>query len=190
MSVHVLWSWPREIEHMGSNTSNIMLRVSAFTAVVVLSLSISPAASGAEQVKLSQMAGKWTGQGWTSRKKGAPKENVRCRMTAKYRAKARKLSVSGKCAANGGSFTLLGHIAEYQGSKKLTGRWINPRGIGATSVKGNRMGNRLTLLLDRRDKKTKTRYKTVWDLRRNGFTLSTGHANSAANALGRISFQR
>lgn len=175
---------------MNKSKSKFTYRIFGCTVVTALYFATSPAAMSAKQVKLSQMAGKWTGKGWASRKKGAAKENVRCRLTAKYRAKLRKLSVSGKCAASSGTFTLLGHIAEYSGSKKLTGRWVNPRGVGSASVKGVRSGNRLTFLLDDRDKKSNVRYKTVWNLRSDGFTLNTGHANGLENALGQISFQR
>lgn len=172
------------------NTVSPVIRMSSFAIIASLCVVTSPSVSGAEQVHLSKMAGKWTGQGWALRKQGAPKESVRCRLTAKYSKKARKLSISGKCAASSGTFTLLGHIAEYSNSNKLTGRWVNPKGVGTANVAGSRKGNRLTFLLDRSSKKAKKAYKTVWDIRRNGFTLNTGHATGAHNALGQISFQR
>ncbi|MEP2990112.1 MAG: hypothetical protein ABJN65_14120 [Parasphingorhabdus sp.] len=152
----------------------------------------SPPAKAAKSVPLANMAGQWTGNGWASRTVGASKEKVRCRLKAKYNAKTRKLSLSGKCAASSGTYTLLGHIAEYAGSKKLTGRWVNPKGIGSMNIAGNRSGNRLTFRFNNKDKKSKRKvaYKTVWDLRSGGFSLNTGLASGAHNALGQIDFQR
>jgi len=138
------------------------------------------------------MAGKWNGTGWTVRNQGAAKERVRCRLTAKYSKSTRKLSLKGKCAASSGTFSLLGHIAEYPESKKLTGRWVNPRGIGSLNVAGARNGNRLTFLYRTKDKQSKRKvgYKTIWDLRASGFSLSTGLASGKPGDLGTINFQR
>ncbi len=155
-------------------------------------ISGSPPANAAKPVPLAQMAGKWTGNGWASRTEGGSKEGVRCRLTAKYSAKTRKLSLSGKCAATSGTYILLGHIAEYPGSGKLTGRWVNPKGVGSLNIAGKRSGNRLTFLFDGKGKKSdrKVAYKTVWDLRNDGFSLNTGLASGAHDALGQIVFQR
>ncbi len=164
----------------------------AFAAVMGLLVLGSTSATAAKPVPLAKMAGQWTGDGWASRAKGASKERVRCRLKAKYSVKTRKLTLSGKCAATSGTYSLLGHIAEYPGSKKLTGRWVNPKGMGSMNITGNRRGNRLTFLFDGKDKKSKRKvaYRTVWDLRNTGFSLNTGFASGAHNALGQIDFQR
>ncbi len=173
-------------------TSRRICRSLAIVAIAALLVMGSPPAKAAKSVPLANMAGQWTGNGWASRTVGASKEKVRCRLKAKYNAKTRKLSLSGKCAASSGTYTLLGHIAEYAGSKKLTGRWVNPKGIGSMNIAGNRSGNRLTFLFNNKDKKSKRKiaYKTVWDLRNSSFSLNTGLASGAHNALGQIDFQR
>lgn len=155
-------------------------------------MSAIPIATAANPVPLAQMAGQWKGSGWASRATGAARESVRCRLKAKYSAKTRKLSLSGKCASTNGTFTLLGHIADYSNSNKLTGRWVNPRGIGSMNIAGSRKGNRLTFLFDAKDKQTnrKTAYRTIWDLRNNGFSLNTGLSAGPSNALGQIDFKR
>lgn len=168
------------------------LRSLSVAMATIWFVSANPPAIAAKTVPLAQMAGKWTGKGWASRSEGGSKEGVRCRLKAKYNAKTRKLSLSGKCAATSGTYTLLGHIAEYSNSGKLTGRWINPRGVGSLNIAGKRSGNRLTFLFEGKAKKPdrKVRYKTVWDLRNNGFSLNTRLASGAQDALGQIIFQR
>ena len=74
-----------------------------------------------QRISLAKMTGEWRGSGWGVRHATAPRERVRCRMRAKYRAKSRKLILSGKCAATSRSFTILGHLAEYPGNKRITG---------------------------------------------------------------------
>lgn len=152
--------------------------------------SLTQPSSASNKVPLSQMAGKWTGNGWETRSNGGAKERVRCRLTAKYTGNSRKLSLSGKCAATGGTYTLLGHIAEYPGTDKLTGRWVNPKGIGASNLKGKRSANQLRFVFEGKDGKTKRKvqYQTVWHLRQNGFSLSTGLASGNNNSLGQINF--
>lgn len=141
---------------------------------------------------LSKLAGTWKGDGWALREKGETREGVRCRLKASYKSGSRKLALSGKCAATSGTYTLLGHIADYPGTNRVTGRWVNPRGIGSVNIAGKRTGNRLTFFFDGKDEKTKrkVRYKTVWDLGNDSFSLSTGTSEGGNDALGKITFKR
>ncbi len=151
-----------------------------------------PASTSVNRVDLSKYGGKWSGSGWGKRDAGAPRERVRCRMTAKYRAKTRRLSVSGKCAAASRSFTLLGHVAEYRGSNRLTGRWVNPSGMGSVKVAGRRNGNNLIFTFRAKDRKLgkMRQFRTVWKLNRNSFTLNSQVAKGGYRDIGSIRFSR
>jgi len=152
----------------------------------------SNAAANNARTSLSSMAGKWRGSGWGVRHKGAPRERVRCRMTAKYRNRSRKLVLSGKCAAVSRSFTLLGHIAEYTDSNHITGRWINPDGLGALNIKGVRRGNHFIFDFRARDRKAKTKlkYRTVWAMKAKSILLSTVLPDDKGIKIGELSFAR
>jgi len=159
---------------------------------IIWMISASSPSQAASTVALSDIDGTWSGSGWAVRHEGGARENVRCRLKANYKSRARKLTLSGKCAASSGTYTLLGHIADHPGSNRVTGRWVNPRGIGAVKIAGQRTNNRLTFFFNGKDERTerKVTYKTVWKLGNDRFSLSTGTRAGADDALGTIVFKR
>ncbi len=158
----------------------------------ILASPIAAKNGSSARVDLSEMAGKWKGTGWGKRNSSAPREGVRCRLTAKYRKKNQKLSVSGKCAATSRTFTLLGHVAEQKNSNKMTGRWINPDGIGSINIAGRRTANKLVFTFMAKDGKTgrKRKYRTVWSLQKNGFNLTSQIAENRFQDIGIIRFRK
>ncbi|MBD2840998.1 hypothetical protein IB285_01880 [Erythrobacter sp. KMU-140] len=155
-------------------------------------MSANSQSGAASKIPLSEIEGQWRGDGWAVREEGGTKEGVRCRMKTRYQSGSRRLNISGKCAATSGTYTLLGHIKDYPSTDRVTGRWVNPRGVGVVNIAGNRSGNRLTFFYEAKDKETKekVRYKTVWDLSGDGFSLSTGVGGGSNDELGKITFRR
>ncbi|MBV7266291.1 hypothetical protein [Erythrobacter ani] len=171
----------------------IFLSATLFAPIAILiPASASSQPKNAGTIPLSEIAGQWRGDGWAVREEGGTKEGVRCRLKTRYKSGSRKLTISGKCAATSGTYTLLGHIADYPDTNRVTGRWVNPRGVGVVNIAGKRTGNRLTFFYEGKDKETKekVRYKTVWDLSGDGFSLSTGVGGGANDELGKITFRR
>lgn len=182
--------------HENARLSIHLFRVSAVIALVHATGSstfpVEAKSGNAAKVALSEMTGKWKGTGWGKRNSSAPKEGVRCRLTARFRSKNRKLSVSGKCAATSRTFTLLGHVAEYNGSNKMTGRWVNPSGIGSMKIAGTRKGNNLIFTFIAKEDKTgkRRKYRSIWSLKRNGFDLRSQIAGKTFRDIGNIQFRR
>lgn len=173
------------------NPVNLLAALFVPTALLWSGVATSQSRS-TEAMPLSKLAGSWKGDGWALRQKGETKEGVRCRLKANYKSQSRRLALSGKCAATSGTYTLLGHIADYPGTNRVTGRWVNPSGVGSVKIAGTRAGNRMTFFFDSKDATTKkkVRYKTVWDLGDNTFSLSTGLGKGSSDALGKITFKR
>ncbi|MEP2990447.1 MAG: hypothetical protein ABJN65_04450 [Parasphingorhabdus sp.] len=169
--------------------------LSIFAAALVLANGILLSDSQAKSdvpVPLSQYAGKWTGTGWGKRDSSAAREAVRCRMTVKSRKATRKLVFSGKCAATSRTFTLLGHLAHYPGTNKMTGRWVNPDGVGSMNIVGKRRSNILSFEFRAKDRKSgkKQMFRNRWILRGSQFSIHTDQLTPAQSTIGSITFNR
>lgn len=163
------------------------------TLFVVAGISNSGAyAKSAEPLPLSQFAGKWSGTGWGKRDSSAAREAVRCRMTARYRKATRKLVFSGKCAATSRTFTLLGHVAHYPGTNKITGRWVNPDGVGSINISGKRQVNQLSFEFQAKDRNSgeKQTFRNHWNLSSSTFSIRTDQMTPVQSTIGSISFKR
>ena len=176
------------------------VRLMAWYTAFAMALALVLFANGADtanaapeqRISLAKMTGEWRGSGWGVRHATAPRERVRCRMRAKYRAKSRKLILSGKCAATSRSFTILGHLAEYPGNKRITGRWINPSGIGSLNIRGVRRANAFIFTFRAKDRKSKKRrsYQTVWDMAPRSMKMRTMLVDHEKKPVGVIQFER
>jgi len=151
--------------------------------------------SHAAQIKqwpLSSYAGKWEGLGWVKRHASAEREPVRCRLTVRYRKSSEKLDMSGKCAAAARTFTLLGHIASNPTTNQMTGRWVNPDGVGSLNIAGKRRVNSATFNFDANDRKSGKRqsFRTSWGFGKTGFSITSHQLTPRTSEIGAISFER
>lgn len=171
-------------------------RCIAITLTLALTAFVGPVqlakANSETKVSLSGLGGEWRGSGWGLRHATAPQEQVRCRMRTRYHTRARRFALSGRCAATSRSFTILGHIAEYPDSDRITGRWVNPDGFGSMNIRGSRNANTFTFTFraeDRNSKETRT-YRTTWQMSQNSMTVRTSLADHDDTLVGLIQFER
>lgn len=101
------------------------------TALVMIT-----AASAATADPLADMKGTWRGSGWAREIPQGPQETLRCQITNSYNSASFTLTLKGMCAVPGRRLTLAGTLTGSDGVERITGRWSNPDGIGATRVVG------------------------------------------------------
>ncbi len=120
--------------------SNTLFAGSLFAILTVAS------ASGAAQADalLSRADGNWSGSGWFKNGIDAPKEAARCRYTNSIDASGEELTINGKCALGGRTFTTSGTIKSSGSGGRYSGGWSNPRGPGTISLRGQKSGSRIT----------------------------------------------
>lgn len=99
---------------------------------IILTLCAAPAQAG----PLADMGGSWRGSGWARETQEGPKETLRCQITNSYDTTTLTLTLSGQCIVPGRRLNLSGSIRGTDGSERLTGRWLNPDGVGSTSIVG------------------------------------------------------
>ncbi|WP_417622012.1 hypothetical protein [Parasphingorhabdus sp.] len=195
--------WDRDLQEAGAcalkfthcyaraSVARWLIFGSAIFVAAGMSISVGRA-QNASPIPLSQFAGKWSGTGWGKRDGSAVLEPVRCRLIARYRKATRKLVFSGKCAATSRTFTLLGHLAHYPGTAKITGRWVNPGGVGSINIVGKRRLNQMNFEFQAKDRKSgkRERFRSRWKFRRSGFSINTAQLTPAPLPIGSITFER
>lgn len=169
------------------------LPIAAISSLLALCVPLSSSqAAPIKQWPLSNYAGKWEGLGWVKRHASAERESVRCRLTARYGKNSRKLSMNGKCAAAARTFTLLGHIAGNPETNEMTGRWVNPDGVGSLNISGKRRVNSATFEFKAKDRKSGERqsFRTSWGFGKVGFSIRSQQLTPQTSEIGAISFER
>lgn len=161
----------------------------ALSVVLVLGL-----AAPAMAEPLLSLGGDWAGSGWAKPGPDAPRERVRCRVTNRVDNARGRLSVSGRCAAPGRRFDLSGSMTA-DGDGRLTGRWSNPFGAGATDVYGRSRGQTMTVSFRGRDPDTGESLKgrMRWTVGAGRFSITTMTApvdSDTYRVVGEINFEQ
>jgi len=100
-----------------------------------------------------KIAGIWTGSGSIYQSAGAPRERVRCRFSSKWANKAAAISLRYMCLGIDIKFETTGTLKFNQASQTIAGKLVTV-GIGAFKASGKLKGNKVTLSLTGKNKKT------------------------------------
>ncbi len=140
---------------------------------------------------LERAAGKWSGTGWARRDANAPRELVKCRLSAKFVKKQNRLSVSGKCTGGGRSVRLSGRFVD-EGAGDFSGKWSTGSRLGADQMTGRQNGNKIRFNWQSRNQKTGkvTGYFTQWNVQKSKLSVATGLRDNSAPLMVEINFTR
>lgn len=105
-----------------------------FLIRMTLLILFSAAAASAEP--LADMAGTWSGSGWARETVTGPQETLRCQLSNHYGPAEKILTLAGKCIVPGRRMNIAGTLIGTEGSKRITGQWTNPDGVGRVRVVG------------------------------------------------------
>jgi hypothetical protein len=100
-------------------------------AMIMLSVAGAAAAE-----PLAEMDGTWRGSGWARETPQGPQETVRCQLRNAYDGDTTTLTLTGQCIVPGRRLTISGTLTADNDSKRITGRWSNPDGVGSVQIVG------------------------------------------------------
>ena len=141
---------------------------------------------------LAEMEGTWRGSGWARETPDGPQEAVRCQITNTYDLETRTLTVSGQCAVPGRRLTMAGRLTGRDGEERITGRWSNPDGAGATQIVGLQRGDIVAFNFSALDPATgRTHAQNVeWRLSGDALQLRSTDRATASVLMSDITFHR
>jgi len=125
---------------------------SKISALVLVAQSIQPAMA-AKKDFAEKIAGVWVGSGSIYQSAGAPRERVRCRFSSKWAKQAAAISLRYICLGIDIKFETTGTLKINQASQAIAGKLVTV-GIGAFKASGKLNGNKVTLNLTGKNKKT------------------------------------
>ena len=126
--------------------------LSGICAVLLFAQSARPGMAASDAFP-QRIAGVWVGSGSIHQAPGAPRERVRCRLSAKWAKQKSSIAIRYICLGIDIKFETTGTLKFNQTRQIIAGKLITV-GIGAFSARGKRRGNGVVLSLAGKDKKT------------------------------------
>jgi hypothetical protein len=142
---------------------------------------------------LASADGDWTGNGSLRISLEGALEPARCRVSNAYAGAASQLSLSGRCAVPGQTWTIQGTLAPGPNGNSYRGQWRDPRNDRMVPLTGQREGSQLTFTFAGDDPDTGEPLTgvLVWTFRQNQFSLeSFVQTPDGRVALGELTFDR
>ncbi|MBO6674177.1 MAG: hypothetical protein JJ908_05525 [Rhizobiales bacterium] len=141
----------------------------ALASVVLLALPTT----GWSDSLLASANGDWTGNGSLRISLDGALEPARCRVSNTYDASTSQLSLSGRCAVPGQTWTIEGMLVPDGGG--YSGQWRDPRNDTMVPLTGQRAGSQLSFTFAGDDPDTGERLTgvLVWTFRQNQFSLES-----------------
>lgn len=131
---------------------NRFVFVVSLGAVSLLASSVQPGLAAPKSL-VAKMSGVWVGSGSIYQSSSAPRERVRCRFSAKEKNRSTAISLRYICLGIDIKFETTGTLKINQASKTIAGKLVTV-GIGAFKARGQQKGNKITLNLTGKNKKT------------------------------------
>ncbi len=161
-------------------------------SVAAVALVALPAAGWSDSL-LSSADGEWTGNGSLRISLDGELEPARCRVSNSYAASPSQLTMNGRCAVPGQTWTIEGSLVPDPNGGSYSGQWRNPRNDALVPLTGQRDGSQLTFTFTGDDPDTGERLTgiLVWTFRQNQFSLeSFVQTPDRRVGLGELTFDR